>query len=100
MLRAAVAAVLLLTGCPPNEPPVNDGCQVNVDCTVVQLDACCGRSTCDEDLSAETSERTRARRDVCSRKDCVSKQRVPCSTRHPKVMAACRDGKCVLEAVR
>ncbi|MBS1149143.1 MAG: hypothetical protein H6Q89_841 [Myxococcaceae bacterium] len=92
--------VFVLAACEAKkEDPAIDVCQVNIDCTLVQLDSCCVRSTCDSDLRSETSARTRARLELCARKDCVKSDQ-PCKSSGARVGSFCRDGKCVLEAVR
>ena len=91
--------VIVLSGCPSRkEDPAIDVCQVNIDCTLVQLDSCCARSTCDSDLRSETSARTRQRIDACASKDCVKS--APCKSSGLKVGSFCRDGKCVVEKLR
>jgi hypothetical protein len=101
ILRAALfLAVVGLAGCKEKpEDPAIDVCQVNVDCTMVQLDACCARSSCDEDLKAETSARTRQRLERCAIKDCA-KSDAPCKSTGGRFASSCRDGRCVLEVVR
>jgi hypothetical protein len=96
---AMVLCVLLLAACDEKQPdPSIDVCQVNIDCTLVQLDQCCARTNCDSDLHAETSARTRHRLEQCARKDCASSEKA-CKTSGVKVGSFCRDGKCVVEAV-
>ena len=91
--------VLLLTGCEAKkEDPAIDVCQVNIDCILVQQDECCARSSCDEDYRAETNARTRARLDLCARKDCEKKPGA-CKSTGAKVASFCRDGKCRVERV-
>ena len=91
---------LTLAACKQQQQdPALDVCQVNIDCTLVQLDGCCVRSECDSDLRAETSGRTRQRLDACARKDCVKSEK-PCKTSGVRVGSFCRDGRCVVEAVR
>ena len=94
----AFLAILLFAACPASqkEDPEIDVCQVNIDCTLVQLDECCVRSTCDSDLRAETSGRTQQRIALCARKDCVSADKT-CKSSKVRVGSFCRDGKCVLE---
>ncbi len=75
-----------------------DVCQVNVDCTLVQLDECCARSTCDSDLRAETSARTRARLDACAKTDCAKAEK-DCKSTSVRVGSFCREGRCVVEAL-
>ena len=92
-----VAGLLLLAGCPEKKAdPAIDVCQVNVDCTLVQLDECCARSTCDSDLRAETSARTQHRLEQCAKKDCA-KSTAACTSRNARVGGFCREGKCVVE---
>ncbi len=78
------------------EDPAIDVCQVNIDCTLVQLDACCNRSTCDSDLRAETVGRTRERLATCAKKDCV-KSTAPCQPTRARVGSFCREGHCKVE---
>ena len=95
---ALLVAAVVLGGCETKkEDPAIDACQVNVDCTLVQLDGCCSRSTCDSDLRAETSARTRARLDACATKECV-KADPGCKSTNPRVGSFCREGKCVVAA--
>lgn len=102
-LRAPLLFVALcLTACEANKEvdPAIDVCQVNIDCTLVQLDSCCERSSCDADLHAETSGRTRVRLEACARKDCSSAKPAGCRASGVRVGPFCRKGRCVLEAVR
>jgi len=87
---------LLLCACAAKDDPALDVCQVNVDCMLVQQDACCSPSECDADIHAETNARTRQRLARCASKDC--EKRAPgCKATHPKVASFCREGKCVVE---
>lgn len=103
-LRAALllVALWLTAGCEANKEvdPTIDVCDVNIDCTLVQLDSCCERSTCDSDLRAETSRRTRVRLEACSRKDCAQATPAHCKASGVRVGPFCRKSRCVLEVVR
>jgi hypothetical protein len=98
-LRAALFAVLLVSCASKKEDPAIDVCQVNIDCTLVQLDECCARSACDADLRAQTSARTRQRLEACGQKECVKSEQ-PCKASGVRVGSFCREGRCVVEAVR
>lgn len=87
---------LLLCACEAKVDPAIDVCQVNVDCMLVQQDACCSPSDCDSNLHAETNARTRHRLDACAKNDCT-KGPPGCKSTHPKVASFCREGKCVVE---
>ncbi len=98
MIRFGLFVLVALSGCEAKPDLLMDVCQVNVDCTLVQLDECCARSECDSDLRAETQARTRFRIDACAKKDCEKSAKV-CKDSHTKVGSFCREGKCVVEAI-
>ncbi len=71
-------------------------CQADADCVLLTEDECCVPTLCDQDRRAVTKARAEEKHLQCARKDCFVPPRKDCSIADVRVVAACRDGRCVL----